>query len=402
MRICRDLYNESDSDEDDLDEELILMLRTIERQRYSVVRRIDPFTRSRFHHFLYEIKDTRFRKLFRMERRSFHRIVARLEQQSMFVSVRGKVAKSPVSHHMLVFLYYMGANGNAVSNEHISSFFGIGAGTVSLYIGRTTDAIVLLRDEYMYWPNHNESLSIAAEVKSMCGFSNCIGFIDGTLFPFEFKPTLHGEDYYSRKGCYAVAAQIVCDHRAIIRDIYTGWPGSTHDNRMWRNCKLFNLARQYFHPSQYLLGDSAYQTSTCLVPAFKNQTHQAMEHHKAWFNSHLAKGRIKAEHCIGMLKGRFQHLKRIRKIMDGKAAMRSIIKTVLAASILHNILVTENDTVPASWIELQVNCNCNADLRGCRVCFPINNTLEHEDEVESADKRSTIVEQLLVNTGYPF
>ncbi len=75
MRICRDLYNESDSDEDDLDEELILMLRTIERQRYSVVRRIDPFTRSRFHHFLYEIKDTRFRKLFRMERRSFHRIL---------------------------------------------------------------------------------------------------------------------------------------------------------------------------------------------------------------------------------------------------------------------------------------------------------------------------------------
>ncbi|ETV63720.1 hypothetical protein H257_19351, partial [Aphanomyces astaci] len=44
---------------------------------------------------------------------------------------------------------------------------------------------------------------------AMCGFTGCIGFIDGTFFPYEFKPTLCGEDYYSRKGCYAVAAQII-------------------------------------------------------------------------------------------------------------------------------------------------------------------------------------------------
>ncbi|ETV80942.1 hypothetical protein H257_06387 [Aphanomyces astaci] len=171
MRLCRDQFDESDSDEDDLNHELLHILRTIKHQRFSVVRSCDPFT--------------------------------------LFAVVRGKVAKSPVSHHLLVFLNYMGANGNAVWNEHMASFFGIGAGT-----------------------------------------------------------------------------------------------------------------------------------------------------------------------------GRFQHLKRIRKIMDRKAAMTSIIKTIIAASILHNILVTENDIVPASWIELQVNCNCNADLRGCRVCFPII-TVEHGDAIES-------------------
>ncbi|RHY21587.1 hypothetical protein DYB36_014269, partial [Aphanomyces astaci] len=131
MRLCRDLFDESDSDEDDLDHELLHILCTIEHQRYSVVRSCDPFTRTRFHHFLYEIKESRFRKLFRMERRSFNSIVALIDQQSVFAVVRGKVAKSPVSHHLLVFLYYMGANGNAVSNEHMASFFGIGAGTVS-------------------------------------------------------------------------------------------------------------------------------------------------------------------------------------------------------------------------------------------------------------------------------
>ncbi|ETV79230.1 hypothetical protein H257_07297 [Aphanomyces astaci] len=76
-------------EEDDLDHELLHMLRTIEHQRYSVVRSCGPFTRTRFHHFLYEIKESRFRKLFRMERRSFNSIVALIEPQSVFAVVRG-------------------------------------------------------------------------------------------------------------------------------------------------------------------------------------------------------------------------------------------------------------------------------------------------------------------------
>ncbi|RHY42783.1 hypothetical protein DYB38_004525 [Aphanomyces astaci] len=146
MRLCRELLDNEDSDEDELDQQCLQLLHAIERQRYSVVRRNDPFKRTRFHHFLFEIKDTRFRKLFRMERRSFHSILALIDQQPTFRSIHGKVTKAPVAHHLLVFLYYLGANGNAVSNEHLASFFGIGAGTVSLFIRRVTDAVVLLRD----------------------------------------------------------------------------------------------------------------------------------------------------------------------------------------------------------------------------------------------------------------
>ncbi|KAF0685436.1 Aste57867_22673 [Aphanomyces stellatus] len=307
--------------------------------------------------------------------------------------------------HVFGTFYFLGTNGNAASNEHMGTFFGVGAGTISLFIGRVTAAVLSLRDQFILWPNHAESLAISTKIESMCGFKDCVGFIDGTLFPLETKPILHGEDYYSRKGCYAIAAQIVCDDRGVIRDIYTGWPGSTHDNRVWRNSKLFKLSRHYFGSSQYLLGDSAYQLSASIVPAFKTHPNRNMEHHKAWFNSQLAKGRIMAEHCIGMLKGRFQYLKRIRKELDGKRAMAGIIKLITAASILHNFLVTENDTVPASWIELQVNCNCNADLRGCRVCFPVTATEmqnENENDTEISDVRERVLFQVLRDTGYAF
>jgi len=33
---------------------------------------------------------------------------------------------------------------------------------------------------------------------------NCIGLIDGTLFPLAFAPMVNGEDYYTRKGDYAI------------------------------------------------------------------------------------------------------------------------------------------------------------------------------------------------------
>ena len=32
------------------------------------------------------------------------------------------------------------------------------------------------------------------------GFVNCIGLIDGTLFPLAYVPMVNGEDYYTRKG----------------------------------------------------------------------------------------------------------------------------------------------------------------------------------------------------------
>jgi len=57
------------------------------------------------------------------------------------------------------------------------------------------------------------------------GFVNCIGVIDGTLFPFAFAPTVNVEDYFTRKRDYAI-----CDDVTRITWIKMGWPGSVHDN----------------------------------------------------------------------------------------------------------------------------------------------------------------------------
>jgi hypothetical protein len=38
--------------------------------------------------------------------------------------------------------------------------------------------------------------------------------VDGTLLPLAFKPTLNGEDYFTRNDGYAINAMMVCDDKA--------------------------------------------------------------------------------------------------------------------------------------------------------------------------------------------
>jgi len=59
---------------------------------------------------------------------------------------------------------------------------------------------------------------------------NCVGLIDGKLFPLAFALMLTGEDNFTRKGNYAVKGLIICDDTAKITWVEMGWPSSVHNN----------------------------------------------------------------------------------------------------------------------------------------------------------------------------
>ena len=59
---------------------------------------------------------------------------------------------------------------------------------------------------------------------------NCVGLIDGTLLPLVFALMLNWEDYFTRKGNYAVKGLIICDDTAKITWVEMGSLGSVHDN----------------------------------------------------------------------------------------------------------------------------------------------------------------------------
>ena len=62
---------------------------------------------------------------------------------------------------------------------------------------------------------------------------------------------LNGEDYYTRKGDYAIKGLVICYDTAQITWIEVVWPGSVHDNQVWSNSEIYlGLVIQHFQPPQ--------------------------------------------------------------------------------------------------------------------------------------------------------
>jgi hypothetical protein len=111
---------------------------------------------------------------------------------------------------------------------------------------------------------------------------------------------------------------------------------------------LFTNKQQFFTSREYLLGDSAFSMSPIMVPAYKKGPHGVISEEKSYFNTMLAKIRIKSEHCIGLLKGRFQRLRGHRRVIRDKVDFDFILKMTMAACVLHNLLI--NNNIPDSWV----------------------------------------------------
>jgi hypothetical protein len=95
----------------------------------------------------------------------------------------------------------------------------------------------------------------------------------------------------------------------------------------------------FFSPKEYLLGDSAFTPGEHMIPAFKHPPKANMPAEESSFNTLLAKPRVKSEHCIGLLKGKFPWLKNIRITIHAKKDLKQINKFIKAANILHNLLI---------------------------------------------------------------
>ncbi|ETO99479.1 hypothetical protein F441_23112 [Phytophthora nicotianae CJ01A1] len=214
---------------------------------------------------------------------------------------------------------------------------------------RTCSAILRLRDITVTWPGDEEESLITRRIQDKYGFVNCVGLVDGTLLPLEFKPRTNGEDYFSRKGGYCLNALIICDDVARVRDAVVGWHGSVHDSRVWMTSKVCRSPESFFDPKQYILGDSAFQASSIMVPAHKKPPKADLDIHKKYFNTQLAKVRIKTEHCIGLIKTRFQYMRGIRIKITGKRSMKRLLRIVACVFILHNLLIYE--PIPKEWEE---------------------------------------------------
>jgi hypothetical protein len=293
--------------------------------------------------------DDEFLFHYRMTKQNFWELHDLIKDHDIFKRTGPGRQQGPPAYQLLVLLKYLGSQGIAASNLSMASYFRIGRGTAETFRRRALIAVLSLESRAYLWPDENERKEMSRRIKAYYHFPNCVGMIDGTLLPLEFKPSLYGENYYSRKKVYAIQMLVVCDDNARITYYHCGWPGSVHDNRVWRTCGMGMDPNKFFSKNEYLLGDSAFQVGPHLVPAFKTAKGVNMNPNEAAFNLLLSSPRVKSEHCIGILKARFPWLKNIRILITCQADAKKIVNFVRAAVVLHNLLI--GTTCPAEWMD---------------------------------------------------
>lgn len=243
-----------------------------------------------------------FRHVFRTTRDNVLLLCDLLEKNGFTTCNRGRIL-APLENHILVFLYRLGSEGNAGGDSKVVDYFGIGKGTVHNYIKRVMKVVLQLKDAIVMWPDQEEREAIKRRIKVEYGFQKCVGIIDGTLVKLVNRPTKYGDSYFCRKHTYAINIQVICDDEKMIRYFYGGWPGSTHDNRSWRNSIIYKQPDRYFDGGEYLLGDSSYSSFRMMVQSFKKVSDSSnIGRHKEFFNSKLGSAHVRSEHCIGILK----------------------------------------------------------------------------------------------------
>ena len=206
------------------------------------------------------------------------------------------------------------------------------------------------------------------------------------------RPTMAGSDSFSHKSRYGLSAQVTCDDQRRITNIFAGFCGSAHDNRVFRHSRLNISPELFFKNGEYILADSGYTSTANVICCFKKRPLAALENDKEQFNKILASTRVVNEHCIGMLNNRFQCLKGLRVVIQNKDHHKRAVYYIRACAVLHNFLL--NDFYDADWDE-EDHVDNNVDDNPAS--FDVMRDVE--ESADGKQKRDRICFTVLGNNG---
>lgn len=166
-----------------------------------------------------------------------------------------------------------------------------------------------------------DQANLANGFQNKTGFPGVIGAIDGTHIPIS-APTLHRNSYINRKGHASFQLQAVCTSQMMFLDVYTGWPGSVHDARVFWNCPVYGHL-------QDVMRVSAYPLSTSLITPYRDNGHLFQRQKNTIHSSN----RVVIEREFGLLKGKWRWLKYF--------PMEDLHIVITAACVLQSFLLRE-------------------------------------------------------------
>jgi hypothetical protein len=104
----------------------------------------------------------------------------------------------------------------------------------------------------------------------IAAFPGVIGLVDGTHVPIQ-KPSgvAESEVYRNRKGFFSINVQLVCGADMRILNVVARWPGSTHDNRILENSRIYQRLMDG-QLQGIILADGGYGSKRLVCTSFPN------------------------------------------------------------------------------------------------------------------------------------
>lgn len=139
---------------------------------------------------------------------------------------------------------------NQESYRTIGDRFGVSRGNAHTIFLNTCKRICQLQKRYIQWPSgekFRKTVNAFNELRGPNSFRNVVGCVDGSHIPI--RGSTKDNSFYNRKGFHSMLLQAVCNNKLEFIDIFCGWPGSSHDARMWENSPIFSkLAHEELIP----------------------------------------------------------------------------------------------------------------------------------------------------------
>ncbi|XP_061196728.1 uncharacterized protein LOC133205004 [Saccostrea echinata] len=176
-------------------------------------------------------------------------------------------------------------------------------------------------------------------IEKIMGFPRVLGAVDGCHIQIRApQEKYHPMSYLNRKRDYSVILQAVCDHTLRFTDILSGWPGSVHDARVFKNSPLYeaSCSENLFPGDTHIVGDAAYPLQSWVLTPYKD-TGNLAECQKRYNFIH-ANTRQTIERAFGLLKGKWRRLRFLEM-----TKLEDVPSVITAACTLHNMCIENNE-----------------------------------------------------------
>ncbi|XP_065084912.1 putative nuclease HARBI1 [Ochlerotatus camptorhynchus] len=294
--------------------------------------RVNNFVRDVVEHF----SEEEFRRHFRLNKTTANTIVTRYAESEFFRSNSGTGRRNvPANEQMYAFLWFC---ANKDSYREIGTLFNMSESSFFKCLNRILDFLYDVSKTIIRFPDSTaEKERIATDFRSISGFPNVIGCIDGCYIYIRKPANKIRSTYVNRHDLLSITLQGICDAKRRFIDVCVGSPSRIHDSRIFSLSPVSDELPGICHGKYHLLGDAAYPLREYLLTPFKDYGNLSQKDTN--YNLKHSQTRVKIENCFGILKQRFRQLTRLDFFR-----VERMCKFVLACCTLHNMCIDQNDT----------------------------------------------------------